>query len=262
MLTKLTKTVEEIGQYRDVLTSLISQHLKIKYKRTVFGYLWSLLNPLLQLLVLGVVFSHVVRLGMKDYTLYLFSGLIAWNFFSGTLVQSAVSLVEAETYLKKVYLPKIIFPLSRLILMLIDFLFALAALSILGLFLGFHISWTVALVPIAMLSLAIFALGVGIILSVGAVYFRDVNYLLSVGLNLLYFATPILYPITSLPEKFQKYLVFNPLVVQVSLFQKLIYAGQVPEPVEWATAFGMSLFTLLLGWLTLEQFDDDLVFQM
>ena len=252
----------DVYQFREVLFRIVSRDLKIKYKRTFLGYFWSLLNPILQLSVLTVVFSHAMRLGMKDYTLYLFSGLIAWTFFQTTLALSSTSILENENFIKKIYIPKLLFPLSRVLLRLIDFVFSLVALTLLGLALGFPLQPTLLLVPIAVCLLVLFTLGSGVIASVLTVYFRDVEYLLGVFLQLLYFATPILYPPQIIPERYQPLVQLNPLHSQILIFQKLIYYGRIPTALEWGTAAASAFFLFGLGIWMLFWFDEDLVFRM
>src|SRR5262249_2524815 len=141
---------------------------------------------------------------------YLFSGLLAWTFFSGALASGATSMMENENFIKKIYLPKLIFPLSKVCLREVDFLFSLVALSLLGAVLGFGFSSAVLMLPAAMTILFLFTLGITIIASVLTVYFRDFQYLLGVFLQLLYFATPIMYPVSVLPKGYQEILKLNP----------------------------------------------------
>lgn len=262
MVTRLRTTIAECYSYREVLFNILSQDLKVKYKRTFLGYLWSLLNPVLQLAVLSAVFSHVVRLGMKDYTLYLFSGLLAWTFFQSTSTAAATALLENENFIKKVYLPKMLFPLSKMCLKAVDFMFSLVALSLIGIVLGYNFHLTILYLPVAVMVLFIFTLGISVSLSIGTVFFRDVQYLLQVFLQLLYFLTPIIYPLSALPPEYQTYLKFNPLVPIVNLFQKLIYYGTMPSVEEWALASGLALVSFLVGSILLERYEEDIVYRM
>ncbi len=199
---------------------------------------------------------------MRDYTLFLFSGLLAWTFFSNTVTSASVSLLENENFIKKVYLPKVIFPLCKLLLCGIDFLFSLAALSILAIFLGFKFYASVVLLPLAMLNFAAFVLGCSLIASVVTVFFRDTQYLLTVFLNLLYFLTPIIYPATALPESYQKWMALNPMTIQVNLFHKILYFGTFPTAADWLPAIAMSAVTLFGGLAILMSVEDEVVFRM
>lgn len=262
MVMAIRNIFVEIYQYREVLSNILSQELKVKYKRTMLGYFWSLLNPLLQLSVLALVFSHIVNRGIKDYSLYLFSGLLAWNFFQTTTVLSGTCLLENENFIKKIYLPKIIFPLSRLLVRAVDFAFSFLALAILGAFFGYHYTWAILVLPFAILLLFAFTLGASLFCSVMTVYFRDVQYLLGVFMQLLYFATPIMYPVDMLPEKYAYYLGLNPVYRIIILFQKILHQGILPSSMDWAVATVVSLVTLISGVLLLSARDEDLVFRM
>lgn len=248
--------------YREVLYSLYSRELKLKYKRTFLGYFWSLLNPILNLTILSVVFSHFVGRGMKDYTLYLFSGLIAWTFFHGSLMASSTSLLENENFIKKIYLPKVIFPLSKILLRILDFLLSFIALTLIGVFLQIPFHATLLLVPLAAFLLFIFTFGISMMVSVATIYFRDMIYLLTVFLQLLYFVTPILYPEGALPANYLPYLQLNPLYWQLNLFHHLVYFGDIPTLFEWAMGVGTALLALVAGLAVLVGLEEDLVFRM
>jgi ABC-type polysaccharide/polyol phosphate export permease len=262
VFSKFQVTLFEGYRYREVLLNILSQHLKVKYKRTALGYVWSLLNPLMQLAVLSVVFSQIPKLGVPNYTLYLFAGLMPWTFLSNSLLSSSTSLLESENFIKKVYLPKIIFPLSRVLLVGIDFLFSLVALSVIGFVVGFHFHATLVLLPLAVLLMFLFVLGIALLASVATVYFRDVQYLTGVFLNLLYFLTPVIYPLSALPEQYRVYLKLNPVAAEIVLFQKLIYFGQLPTAQEWMIATSISIVAFLGGLSVLMATEDELVFRM
>ena len=262
MTQALRSTILEIYQYREVLYSLLARDLKVKYKRTSLGYFWSLLNPLLQLAVSAAVFSHLVGKGMDNYTHFLFSGLLAWTFFQSSLTMASRSIIEGENFIKKIYLPKLIFPLSKVCLRAIDFLFSLLALSLIGLVAGFSFKVTTVLLVPAILLLFIFTLGLSVVVAVADVYFRDVEYLLGVFLQLLYFATPILYPVTALPDQYQTFLRFNPLYPQIHLFQQLLYFGNWPTAAEWLAATGVAFGMFALGAIVLLTLEEDLVFRL
>ncbi len=248
--------------YKDVLTQMFLRDLRVRYKHTVFGYLWSLLNPLFQLIVMSFVFSHLVRWEMKNYTLFLFSGLLLWTFFYAAVVAGAGSFVENEGFIRKIYLPKLLFPMSRVALRLFDFSLSFVALSLVGLLLGFTFPVTVFWLPVAIVMAGIFALGCAIIAGVATVYFRDFQYLLAVFLQMLQFATPILYPISVMPEKYQWWLKLNPLYSQVHIFQLLVHDGTFPSAAEWSAGFGVAFAALFAGIAVLLLTEDELVFRL
>ncbi len=262
LTTRIRTALEDCIRYREVLSNLFARELKLKYKRTFLGYFWSLLNPILNLAILSIVFSHFVGRGMKDYTLYLFSGLIAWSFFHSSLMASSSSLLENEGFIKKIYLPKIIFPLSKIYLRALDFGLSFLALTLIGLILQMPFHATLALVPVATLLLFIFGLGLSMVVAVATVYFRDVVYLLTVFLQLLYFVTPILYPENALPANYLPYLQLNPLYWQINLFHHLVYYGTIPSVFEWSMGVATAGLSLGAGVLVLVGLEEDLVFRM
>lgn len=261
-LTEIKNSFIEYYNFREVFLNILARDLKLKYRRTFFGYLWSLLNPLLQLTVLATVFSHVVQRSIHDYALYLFSGLLAWNFFQSTILLCSRVFLDNENFIKKIYVPKIIFPLGKLAIRGIDFIFSILALTILAFILGFPLHATLALLPLAIFPLILFTLGVGILVAIGTVYFRDVEYLLGVFTQLLYFATPIMYWVDLFPKKYQIALTLNPLYSQIHLFHRLIYEGAIPSSQEWFVAYGVSFIMLITGYGLLKALEDDLVFRM
>ena len=141
-------------------------------------------------------------------------------------------------------------------------MFSLLALTLIGWILGFAVTWTMALVPFAMALLFVFTLGLGIIVSVLTVYFRDVEYLLNLFLQLFYFMTPILYPLSAMPEHYRIWANMNPLYAHLNLFQTLIYSGKVPSIQEWGVAGLGALISLGLGFVVLNTLEDDLVYMM
>lgn len=253
----------ELYLYREVLASFIGLLFKLKYRRTFLGYVWSLLNPILQLTVLSVVFSHLVRQGVTNYTLYLFAGLLPWNYFFNSLTFSSMCFIESEHYLKKVYLPKILFPVARVTLAFFDFVWALTAFTIIGLFLKFYpnVAWTA--LPLALFLLTVFCVGAGTLISVLTVFFRDVQYLVTVFLQMLYFLTPIIYPIDMLPPHLRQIItMFNPVLWEIKLFQRILYEATFPTWEEWAIAAAISFGVFALGIITLTVADDEIVFRL
>lgn len=242
---------------------MLSRDLKVKYKNTALGYLWSLLNPILQLAILGAVFSHVVKWQTtKDYTLFLFSGLLVWNFFSSSLTLGSYCFIESEHFIRKIYLPKLLFPLSKVLFRMVDFLFSLVALSILAWVMGYSLRPTMVLLPPAIVLLFFFVLGLSVVAGVLTVYFRDMQYLITVAMQMLYFVSPILYPITMMPEKLQWILKANPLCAFLILFQRIIYDGIAPSPIEWGLASGACALSLLAGLVVLFFNEHKLVFHL
>ena len=221
--------INEIIEYRQVLRQLIHQQITMRYRRTFFGFLWTLLNPLLNMAIIAVVFSLVMKFQVNEYAIFLFAAMIPWSVFSNSLNQGGGALLANESLFKKIYLPKQLFVISVVISTLVDSLLSTACLFIIALILGAKISAALLFLPVAFLLLVMFSLGVTFILSIVTVYYRDVQYLIGVVLQALYFATPIIYPITAIPEKFHAIFTWNPLVYYIDLFRSPIYFGTLPD---------------------------------
>lgn len=190
-------------RYIPLLSELIKRDLKIKYRRSFLGYLWSLMNPLLMMWILTLVFSYVFRFDIANYPLYLITGQIVFNFFSESTTIAMSSIINNAALLKKVYLPKVVFPLASIASSFVNMLFSLTAIFIVMLATDVRFSSTLIILPIGLLLLFVFSVGVGLVVSALAVYFRDLFHLYSVLLTALSFATPIFYPVNIIPEDLQ-----------------------------------------------------------
>jgi ABC-type polysaccharide/polyol phosphate export permease len=181
-------------RYREVLKNFVAQDLKVKYRRSILGFFWSLLNPLLQMIVLSTVFSLIFR--MESFSLYLLAGLVPWTFFAATVDGCSMSIVSAENLIKRQYFPKILFPLSVTLQNLVTFALSLfALLLILGWIIGFDPSRALLILPLSFLCLLCVGFGVGALASVLTVYFRDMQHLIGVFMMVLFYFTPIIYPL-------------------------------------------------------------------
>jgi ABC-2 type transport system permease protein/lipopolysaccharide transport system permease protein len=197
--------------------------------------------------IIAVVFSMVMKFQINDYAIFLFSGMIPWAVFSNSLNQSSSALIANESLFKKIYLPKQIFVISTVITTLIDSLLSTACLFIIAICLGANMTFALVFLPFAFLIFSIFSLGLSLILSIITVYFRDVQYLVGVVLQALYFATPIIYPITAIPEKFHSVFTWNPLYYYIELFRAPIYRGEYPDLYTLVFCIATSLLILSVG---------------
>lgn len=218
----------KFAKYKALLGRLVQRDLKVKYRRSVLGYLWSLLNPLLMMLVMTLVFSYMFRYSIPHYPIFLITGQVLFNFFSESTTMAMDSIINNAPLIKKVYIPKYIFPLSRVLSSFVTFLFSLAAVVIVMIFTQTPFTPVILLFPIPLLYVLTFSIGFGMLLSVSAVYFRDTRYLYSVLIMAWMYLTPIFYPIESLPEKLRPFEKFNPLYSFIECFRNIILYGKVP----------------------------------
>ena len=246
-------------RYIPLLSELIKRDLKIKYRRSFLGYLWSLMNPLLMMWILTLVFSYVFRFDIANYPLYLITGQIVFNFFSESTTIAMSSVINNAALLKKVYLPKVVFPLASIASSFVNMLFSLTAIFIVMLATDVKFSSTLIFLPIGLLLLFVFSVGVGLVVSALAVYFRDLFHLYSVLLTALSFATPIFYPVIIIPEDLQYILEYNPLYYMVSFFRQIILYDTVPSACEISICTFISLAAFTIGLIIFKKMQNQFV---
>lgn len=234
-----------LKKYMPLMQELVKRDLKLKYRRSVLGYLWSLLNPLLMMLIMTVVFSYMFRFDIPNYPLYLICGQTLFTFFNESTNMAMYSVIQNGLLIKKVYIPKYIFPISKVISSFVTMSFSLVAIVIVMLMTRtpFHLSVLLFWIPLVMLLL--FSCGVGMILSALAVQFRDVTHLYGVLTMAWMYLTPIFYPIASVPEGVASFIMANPLYMYITIFRDLVLYGVVPSAQTWIT--GLAVAVLMMG---------------
>jgi ABC-type polysaccharide/polyol phosphate export permease len=233
---------------RDLVVQLIARSVKTRYKRSVLGVAWTMVNPLLTMLVLTLVFSTIFRFPTRQYALYVLSGLILWSFFSQSTTAAIGDLLWSGNLIGRVVLPKTVFAIAAVGTGLVNLVLALAAYSVIALALGSPPGPSALLLPLPMLSAAFFAAGIGLLLSGAAVYFADVLPTYEVLLTAWMYLTPVIYPFEVMPASVQAVLRLNPMFYLVTAFRSVLYEGRVPDPATLAIGFGCGLGMLILGW--------------
>ena len=264
------KYLNEVWASRELLFNLVSREVRGKYKRTIFGQLWSLANPLALMLIYTLVFGLLFKSnplpgdpsGLNVFALWLLCGLLPWTFFSSVISSGAGSLVDNANLIQKVSFSRIVLPFSTVGASAYNWLFEmvvlLVAITIAG---GFVLPW-IPLIIVAMALLAVFAAGVGLLFAISNVYFRDTQYLLSILLQLWIYLTPIIYPIYRVADASSKVgglagtpitvldiYNLNPMVHFVALFRQLIYDNRWPDGIEWIICVSWALASLGIGML-------------
>ncbi|HNS63597.1 MAG TPA: ABC transporter permease [Anaerolineaceae bacterium] len=234
--------------YRELARQMISRSIKTRYKRSALGVIWTMLNPLLTMLVLTIVFSTLFRFQIEHYPVYILSGLLAWNFFASTTNLAMGEMLWSGDLLKRIYLPKAIFVVSTTGSGLVNMGLSMVPLLIIMLITRTPITSSMLILPVSILALTIFAMGVGFILSTIVVYFQDIMPIYEVVLMMGMYATPIIYPPEIIPERFQFITKLNPVYYFVRCFQEPIFKGQIPSLETWITTFLIAIFTLIVGW--------------
>lgn len=216
-------------KYKSLLNELVIRDIKVKYKRSILGILWTLLNPLLTMVVLTIVFSNLFRYDIENFPVYLITGQVMFNFFAESTSMAMGSILGNASLIKKVYIPKYIFPLSRVLSSFVNLLFALIAVIILMVFMKIKITVAILFVPLAFIYILIFSIGIGLLLSSINVFFRDTQHLYGVLLTAWTYLTPIFYPVDIIPEKFKWLIELNPIYYMVDYFRQCVLYGKIPN---------------------------------
>jgi ABC-type polysaccharide/polyol phosphate export permease len=250
----------EIFRYRELIWALALKDLKIRYKRSVLGFLWALLNPALLMIVLTVVFSKILTQNIPHYAVFLLSVLLPWTFFSQSLSYAAESIVGNGELIKKIAVPKIVFPVSAVVSNMINFLLSIIPLGLIVVALGHPLHWTWIYLPVPLLALTIFTLGATFLFAAVNVYYRDVAHILQILLQILFYVTPIIFSIDFFPEKYRWIFKLNPLAYFLNGFRLSIYYGLLPQWTSIVATFTCALVSLMIGLAVFRKHQDTFVF--
>lgn len=246
--TTLAQELRDLSRSAHLLRNLVHRDITIRYKRSVLGFLWTMLHPLLLALILTMVFSTVFRFAVPRYELYVLAALLPWSFFAQTTVGSMASLAWNGALMKRVRVPKSIFTLSTVLAGLVNLVFAYVPLVLIMIVRGAPIGPSFAFLPVSLLILAVFTYGVSLTLSALAVYFVDVREMYNVALTALMYFTPIIYPIEVVPERFRPLFALNPLMYFVEIVRAPVHDGVLPPASALLIASSCALVAIVVGW--------------
>ena len=237
----------DLFRYRDLVLALVARELKVRYRRSTIGFLWTMLQPLLMMIVFQIVFSHLFRFPIPDYPIYALAGILFWNFFSQSIVSSMNSLRGNAQLLQKLPVPKAVFPLATVISGVVNLLFALVPMAAILLVTQHRLHLSLLFLPVSILLATLFTLGAGLLLSPLAVFFSDTVELIGVLLTLLMYLTPLFYPMAALPDRVRWIVRFNPVRSILEVFRDPIYYGKVPPLSHLSVCLAIALVALALG---------------
>lgn len=246
-------------KYKGLLYELVKRDIKVKYRRSILGILWSILNPLLMMVVISVVFSQLFRFQIENYPIYLISGQIVYAFFAESTSMAMSSVFNNSALIKKVYIPKYIFPISQAISSFVNLLFSFVAIVVVMLVTNVKITIVIGLLPISLFYLLAFSIGIGLILAAYTVFFRDLVHIYSVLLTAWYYLTPFIYPESIVPVQYQFLLKYNPLYYFVKHFREIVIYGQVPSMDLNIICFSISIGALLIGMYVFYRKQDEFI---
>lgn len=248
-----------VRRYQFLIKQLVARDFKAKYKRSVLGVFWSFLNPLLTMAVQYVVFSNLFRFDLPHYQVYLITGIVIFNAFTESTTMALGSIIGNAGLITKVYVPKYIYPLTRVLSSLVNLLLSLIPLMLVVAFSGIDFTKAFLLLPFVLICLTVFCLGIGMLLAAGMVFFRDIQFLWGVFSMIWMYLTPVFYPVSILPENVAEVLKINPLYYYITFTRTCIMDGISPEPRMYAQCVLFSLGMLLVGALVFRKVQDRFV---
>ena len=272
VLQKIKKELLDLLRFRWLVKTTVEANLKLRYRRSILGFFWSLLGPTLNYGTLAFVFYFGLKPTSGNYLLFVLPGILVFTFVANSLPNSASAFIANEMYIKKIYVPKSVFVVNACLSDFVNFLLAFFSLVSLGLLTSVaSIHWSYLLLPIFLLFLFVFILGLGLILSIVTVFFRDVQHVIPILTQALFYLTPILYEPELLPDFLRPIQTYNPLYLFVRVLRLILTGGSSPYDGNglWNQMLlmlsytgGLALVTFLAGMIALKSFDNRIVFRL
>lgn len=263
LVDSIVTEFKDAWKYRYVIQSFVSTKLKQRYRRSVLGYFWTILAPFMHYAIIGFVMSHIGRSSMPNYFVYMFSGSVFFSVIAGVVNSSPMYLIANEHFIKKIYLPKIIFVLNTVTLEFVNFSLTSVSLVLLGLITQvIHFSFAFIYLPIPIVFGMLLLVGLGCIISIATVYFRDLIHILPAVMQAAFFLTPILYSIDQIPEKYHQFILINPIYYLIECFRLPIAQGTIP-PLNYTILLTCSsILVFTTGIVLLKKYDNKIVFRL
>ena len=239
---------KNLYQYRELLKTSVKKEIRGKYKNSFLGVLWSFLNPLLQIAVYAIVFPLILQNKQENYVIFLCAGLIPWNFFSIAISRAAFTMIENGNIIKKVYFPREILPISLVTSEAVNFLISTIIILAFVIFSGLGITKYVIFYPIILIAQYLIVLAISFIVSAITVYFRDLQHFIGVALQLLFYATPIVYASSSIPANFAWILKINPMTYIIDGYRAIFYNQTMPNLVYLAIIIVIGIIGCIAGY--------------
>jgi ABC-2 type transport system permease protein len=250
----------DVYRYRELIWALALKELRVRYKRSVLGFVWALLNPLMMMIILTLVFGSIMRFSIDHYAIFLLSMLLPWTFFSQALSYSVESVVSNAQLLKKVRVPKLVFPMAAVVANIINFLLSLLPLALLIVVLRFPLHWTWIYLPIPMVGLFLFTLGSAFFFAAINVFFRDISHIVQILLSAWFYASPIIYSLDFIPKKYHIFFRLNPMLYVLNGFRLSIYYGMLPSPGSTAMSLACGVAAVAIGFGLFCRYQDTFVY--
>lgn len=249
----MIEQIKEIFKFKEMIRSWTRKELRTRYKGSFLGFLWTFVNPLLQLVVYSIIFPFVMKFNQENYAMFLFVALIPWNFFTSSMQGACGLIVWNSDMVTKVYFPREVLPISFTCSGLLNMIFSYAIVFPMLIIFRVPFTWNLLWLPVLMICQTILCLGIALLVSSINVYFRDIEYLIGIGVMALYFLTPIMYDISNLPEKLQKIMYINPMTGYVLMYRDVTFNGYGVDLKTLLFSFVYSVIVLIIGYITFEK---------
>jgi ABC-type polysaccharide/polyol phosphate export permease len=248
--------LRELMAYRHLLRDLIARDLKVRYKRSVLGMLWTMLNPLFLMIILAVVFSHVLKVTVEHFPIFLLSALVLWTFFSQATSWSTACFMSYAPVIRKIYVPRSIFVIATVLAGTVNLVISLVPLALIMLVTGHPFTPALAFLPVPIVLTTLFSLGISLALAPLCVMFADIIPIYQAVLTAWLYVTPIFYPASLLPPAYRSVLRLNPMTHLVEAFRSPIHQGAIPSGYVLAASAVAGFGTLLIGWIIFARYSD------
>ena len=253
-----TASTRDLVHSLDLVLHLARRELAATHRRTILGWAWPVTRQLVQLTVLVFIFSTVLDLGIENYPAFIFSGLVAWSWFSTALGAASSSLISQRNLVFQSRFPSFVLPLVSIAVPLVDVLIALPILALL-VARGSELSWTVVMLPLLLLIQLVLLAGIGWLTAATSVYLRDVPQIVALGLTVLFYLTPVFYPLARVPADYRWLLSLNPMAVLIESYRSVLLDGGVPDWTALGTVAGVSLLVAMTGLVTFRRLESGFV---
>jgi ABC-2 type transport system permease protein/lipopolysaccharide transport system permease protein len=242
--------IAELRDYRELLWLMTRRDIVIRYRKAVLGFGWAIFTPVVNMVVFTIVFNRVAKIQTDvPYPVFAYAGLLPWNLFSSSLRAAIGSLLSNKGLVTKVYCPRELFPLSGILVAGVDFLVGGTVLALLMAYYSIVPTWTILFLPVVLLVQLMFTTGLGFLLSIANLYFRDVKYIFDVGLSLWMFATPVVYPVRDIGGLTGILVNANPMTPIIDGYRSVLLRGELPDALPFTIAACISFALCAIGWV-------------
>ncbi|MBW1711828.1 MAG: ABC transporter permease [Deltaproteobacteria bacterium] len=255
-MSSLTGHIAELIKHRHLIGHLVSKELKVRYRGSVLGFMWTFLNPLLLLSVYALVFSVYMRIEMDNYAAFMFTGLLPWIWVQSSLAFGTNAITEGQSLVTKVIFPLQVLPTVKVAAALVNYILGLPILIGFLWLKGIAPSFNLLLLPLVVLGAGLLVWGLALILSTTNVFLRDTQYIIANLLTLWFFVTPILYPLSQVPAPFRPLVRLNPLTLVMGAFQDIFFYRRLPNLLDLAALFLVGLVAAGVGMLVFDRYKE------